>query len=79
MIINYINKVFIIFPVLKKNLPIEMQTSKTICEAVVNGQLCNTKSQVKSSQDFGYLRLKYGNYSKVPGIIEKKDFRRIKM
>jgi hypothetical protein len=76
---NAFNKVFIIFPVLKKNLPIEMQTSKTICEAVVNGQLCNTKSQVKSSQGFGYLRLKYGNYSKVPGIIEKKDFRRIKM
>ncbi len=57
-----------------------MQKTKTVCEAVVNGQLCNSsKAKLNYSQDFGYLRLKYGNYSKIPGRIEKKDFRRIKM
>jgi hypothetical protein len=65
--------------IFKKNLPIVMETSKSSCKPVVTGSSCNTEQLLKESQDFGFLRLNYGNYSKEPGIIEKKDFRRIKM
>ena len=56
-----------------------METSKSSCKPVVTGQSCNTEQLVTESQDFGYLRINYGNYSKEPGIIDKKDFRRLKM